>query len=99
MRSPFHKGPGPRIRALTGAPSRAAAGGPAPSRATSGAAAPSRAMVGAAAPTRAKTASPARAGAAPSAPQAVFREFVATLERLEKSRRRRKASATPSGEG
>ncbi|MFS8039231.1 hypothetical protein ACI7BZ_20100 [Xanthobacter sp. AM11] len=52
MRSPFHKASGPRIRALTGAPSRAKA--PAP------------------------------------APGAVFREFVATLERLEKGRRRRK---------
>ncbi|MFG1302216.1 hypothetical protein V5F49_20725 [Xanthobacter sp. V3C-3] len=41
MRSPFHKGPGPRIRALTGAPSRATAGGPAPSRAK--AASPARA--------------------------------------------------------
>lgn len=55
MRSPFHKAAGPRIRALTGAPSR--------------------------------TKSPP-----PPAAGTVFREFVATLERLEKSRRRRKGA-------
>jgi len=61
MRSPFHKASGPRIRALTGAPSRAKA-------------------------------------QAPATPAAgtVFREFVATLERLEKSRRRRKAPSSPA---
>ncbi|MFG1347271.1 hypothetical protein V5F59_20460 [Xanthobacter autotrophicus DSM 431] len=65
MRSPFHKGPGPRIRALTGAPSRARA--PAPV-------------------------------AAPQAAGTVFREFVATLERLEKSRRRKKPSSQPASQ-
>ncbi|ABS68383.1 hypothetical protein Xaut_3153 [Xanthobacter versatilis] len=62
MRSPFQKGPGPRIRALTGAPSRLKA----------------------------------PATAAPQAAGTVFREFVATLERLEKSRRRKKAPAAPT---
>lgn len=61
MRSPFHKAPekasSPRIRALTGAPSRAKAQAP-----------------------------------VPPAAGAVFREFVATLERLDRSRRRRKAT-------
>ena len=64
MRSPFQKGPGPRIRALTGAPSRGKAPAPA---------------------------------AAPQAAGAVFREFVATLERLEKSRRRKKTPTAPTG--
>ncbi|WP_454915802.1 hypothetical protein [Xanthobacter sediminis] len=46
------------------------------------------------APSRAKARAPA-----PSAPAAsVFREFVATLEKLDKSRRRRKPGAA-SGEG
>ncbi|QRG04825.1 hypothetical protein EZH22_16880 [Xanthobacter dioxanivorans] len=65
MRSPFHKASGPRIRALTGAPSRA------------------------------KAQAPATPSAAPAA-GTVFREFVATLERLEKSRRRRKAPSSPA---
>ena len=60
MRAPFQKAPAPRIRALTGAPSRPKAHG---------------------------------ASASASAPQSVFRDFVATLERLEKGRRRKKPSA------
>lgn len=59
MRAPFQKAPAPRIRALTGAPSRIKAPAP-PSAGT------------------------------------VFRDFVATLEKLEKGRRRRKP-ATASG--
>ena len=59
MRAPFQKAPAPRIRALTGAPSR-----------------------------------PKAQGASASAPQSVFRDFVATLERLEKGRRRKKPSAS-----
>lgn len=50
---------------------------------------------------RALTGAPARAKAPTAAPQAagtVFREFVATLERLEKSRRRRKPAAPAKGE-
>lgn len=62
MRAPFQKAPAPRIRALTGSPSRAKATAP----------------------------------AAP-APGQVFREFVATLERLEKSRRRRKPASGKEG--
>lgn len=58
MRAPFQKAPAPRIRALTGAPSRPKAQAP--------------------------------------APHGVFRDFVATLERLEKGRRRKKPSA-PGG--
>lgn len=65
MRAPFQKAPAPRIRALTGSPSRAKA--------------------------------PAPAEAAASAPGHVFRDFVATLERLEKSRRRRKPTGGKEG--
>ncbi|MFG1361565.1 hypothetical protein [Xanthobacter pseudotagetidis] len=57
MRAPFQKAPAPRIRALTGAPSRPKA---------------------------------------TPAPQSVFRDFVATLERLEKGRRKKKPPA-PGG--
>ncbi|MFG1371801.1 hypothetical protein V5F32_06480 [Xanthobacter oligotrophicus] len=68
MRSPFRKAPetasSPRIRALTGAPSKTGGLGKSP--------------------------------APPPAAGAVFREFVATLERLEKSRRRKKAPAAPT---
>ena len=49
---------------------------------------------------RALTGSPARAKApAPATPQAqhVFRDFVATLERLEKSRRRKKPQSGKEG--
>lgn len=60
MRAPFTKAPAPRIRALTGAPSRVKA--------------------------------PAAAQQQQSAGH-VFRDFVATLERLEKGRRRRKPAA------
>lgn len=67
MRSPFSKAPekasSPRIRALTGAPSRAKAPPPA---------------------------------AAPAA-GAVFREFVATLERLDRGRRRKKPAPADTG--
>jgi len=56
-------------------------------------------MAGQPAASRANASAPGRVPAAPSAvPQAVFREFVATLERLEKSRRRRKAPAAPARE-
>lgn len=47
---------------------------------------------------RALTGSPARAKAsAPAAPGHVFRDFVATLERLEKSRRRKKPAGGKEG--
>ncbi|MET3355233.1 MULTISPECIES: hypothetical protein [Xanthobacter] len=50
---------------------------------------------------RALTGAPAKTGTQGKAPPppaagAVFREFVATLERLEKSRRRKKAPAAPT---
>lgn len=51
---------------------------------------------------RALTDAPSRAKAPAQAPQAghVFREFVATLERMEKGRRRKKPQApAPGGEG
>lgn len=60
MRAPFQKAPAPRIRALTGAPSRPKA---------------------------------------PPASQGVFRDFVATLERLEKGRRKKKSPEKPSAPG
>lgn len=59
MRAPFTKAPAPRIRALTGAPSRVKA----------------------------------PAAAQQQSAGHVFRDFVATLERLEKGRRRRKPAA------
>ncbi|MBB6307011.1 hypothetical protein [Xanthobacter tagetidis] len=60
MRAPFQKAPAPRIRALTGAPSRPKA---------------------------------------QAAPQSVFRDFVATLERLEKGRRKKRPAEKPAPGG